>query len=72
LQVVTKQNELAPAIGAGPILESDSSRAARFKDMSMGKAAFRKDDTVTFSFHSAYMDLLEWKVCVLFNSVLSL
>lgn len=60
--VITKPGEPAPVIGQGPLPESNEAREARFKDQSLGRGVFKLGDTITFSFHSAYMDLVEWKV----------
>ena len=60
--VITKPGEALPAIGKGQIAESDTARSARLKDSTLGRTSIAKGDTVTFSFHSAYMDFVEWKL----------
>ncbi len=61
--ILSKPGESLPPIGKGPIMEKDEDRAIRLKDNKLGRNIIRKGDTVTFSFHSAYLDLVEWKVC---------
>ncbi|KAH9253129.1 hypothetical protein BASA81_008811 [Batrachochytrium salamandrivorans] len=60
--IITKPGQPLPVIGQGPLFESNETREARFKDQSLGRGVFKLGDTITFSFHSAYMDLVEWKV----------